>query len=62
MELGYFMKQSKQRLVQVKSGVKLFKAIDIQREKNMEPLRKLETAIELARGSKNADKGSDSGF
>ena len=61
VELGYFMKQSRQRLVQVKSGVKLFKAIDIQREKNMEPLRKLETAIELARGSKNADGRSDSG-
>ena len=55
------MKQSRQRLVQVKSGVKLFKAIDIQKEKNMEPLRKLETAIELARGSKYSDRGSESG-
>ena len=29
VELDYFMKQSKKRLVQVKSGVQLFKAVEI---------------------------------
>ena len=45
----------------MKSGVKLFKAIEIQRQKSVEPLKKLQMAIELTKSPKNADDRSDYG-